>query len=130
MTMPQDAQYTSLHPTCQHISAGTIIRVPRIPARFISPKLTSGSEEITRAVKSRFAFYTLLLKQKMQHVREFCKGSLRNINVIANHAVISEKTGCICPINVSARSSNHRMCCLIPVRQWRPPTYEEYYRHG
>lgn len=123
--MPQDAQYTSPHSS--HISAGTTNRVPQIRLRAVSPWLAFYSEEITRIDKSRFTFHTGLLKQQMLHAHEFCKHSLRNINVFANHVVISEKAGCLCLINVPARSINHRACRLIPVRRkgkdwWRNET--------
>ena len=110
--MPQDARITLYHQPSP-ISAGTMKRVPSVRLRAISPWLAFGSEEIIRMVKSKLAFHTVLLKQQILHAREFCKCSLRNINFIVNHAVMPEKAGCICLINVPARSINHRARCLI-----------------
>ena len=112
MIMPQDARITPHHQS-PHISTDTMKRVQNIHLRAISPWLAFGSEEIIKIVKSTFTFYTVLLKQQILHARAFCKCSLININFIVNHTVMPEKAGCICPINVPARSINHRVRRLI-----------------
>lgn len=87
--MQQDAQHTSPHPS--HKSAGTTNRVSQLSLRSISPGLSFEGKDRAGIDTSRFTVHAGLLKQQMQHAREFCKGSLRNINSIVNHAIMSER---------------------------------------
>ena len=109
--MPQDARITPHHQPL-HISASTIKSVQNLHLHAVSTWLAFESEKITRIVKYRFTFYTVLLKQQMLHAREFCKCSLKNINVYESSGYV-RKTGCISSIIVPARLINRRARRLI-----------------